>query len=74
MSEHAIRQTASDRPGVAQPVPVRDIPDRPWGPGANPKTAAREYLKQHPEFEVDERMDHKLLVSVAPSGYLKRVR
>ena len=27
----AIRQTAADRPGVAQPVPVRDIPDRPWG-------------------------------------------
>ena len=27
-----MRQTASDRPGVAQPVPVRDIPARPWGP------------------------------------------
>jgi hypothetical protein len=25
------RQTASDRPGVAQPVPERDIPERPWG-------------------------------------------
>src|SRR6267154_1791099 len=24
------RLTASDRPGVAQPVPVRDVPDRPW--------------------------------------------
>jgi hypothetical protein len=28
----AVRLTASDRPGVAQPVPVRDIPDRPWAP------------------------------------------
>ncbi|WP_233263118.1 hypothetical protein [Cognatiluteimonas profundi] len=27
-----VRQTASDRPGVAQPVPVRDIPVQPWGP------------------------------------------
>ena len=27
-----VRQTASDRPGVAQPVPERDIPDRAWGP------------------------------------------
>ena len=27
----AVRQTASDRPGVAQPVPVRDIPTQPWG-------------------------------------------
>ncbi|GAA0722077.1 hypothetical protein [Dokdonella soli] len=25
-----VRLTASDRPGVAQPVPVRDIPARPW--------------------------------------------
>ncbi len=27
-----VRQTASDRPGVAQPVPVRDVPVQPWGP------------------------------------------
>lgn len=26
-----VRQTAADRPGVAQPVPERDIPERPWG-------------------------------------------
>jgi hypothetical protein len=25
------RQTAADRPGVAQPVPVRPVPERPWG-------------------------------------------
>jgi hypothetical protein len=25
-----LRQTAADRPGVAQPVPERDIPSRPW--------------------------------------------
>ncbi len=25
-----LRLTAADRPGVAQPVPERDIPDRPW--------------------------------------------
>ena len=26
-----LRLTAADRPGMAQPVPERDIPDRPWG-------------------------------------------
>ena len=26
------RLTASDRPGVAQPVPERPVPGRPWGP------------------------------------------
>lgn len=49
------------------------FPDRPWGPGNNPKTAVREYLKSHPEFQSDVSIDHKLLISVAPGGYLKRV-
>ena len=31
VEEVSIRATASDRPGVAQPVPVRDIPPQPWG-------------------------------------------
>lgn len=54
-------------------TPAEMIPDRPWGPGDNPKTAVWEYLKTHPEFEIDKQMDHKLLISVAPDGYLKRV-
>jgi hypothetical protein len=29
-SDAAVRQTAADRPGVAQPVPVRDVPPLPW--------------------------------------------
>jgi cephalosporin hydroxylase len=45
-----------------------------WGPGNNPKTAVWEYLKSHPEFEIDKQIDHKLLISVAPDGYLRRVR
>jgi cephalosporin hydroxylase len=59
---------------VVEDLPADMFPDRPWGPGNNPKTAVWDYLKQHPEFEIDQRVDHKLLVSVAPSGYLKRVR
>ena len=54
-------------------MPAEMFPDRPWGPGNNPKTAVWEYLKTHPEFEIDKQMDHKLLISVAPDGYLKRV-
>lgn len=49
-------------------------PDRSWGVGNNPKTAARKYLETHPEFEIKKSIDHKLLISVAPDGYLKRVR
>ena len=59
---------------IIEDMPAEIFPDRPWGPGNNPKTAVREYLKTHPEFEIDKRVDHKLLISVAPDGYLKRVR
>ena len=50
------------------------FPDRPWGPGNNPKTAVWEYLKNHPEFEVDKSIQNKLLITVAPDGFLKRLR
>jgi cephalosporin hydroxylase len=53
---------------------VDAFPDRPWGPGDNPRTAVREYLASHPEFEIDRSIEDKLLVTAAPSGYLKRVR
>lgn len=57
---------------------IEDMPeamsaDRPWGPGDNPKTAVWEYLKTHPEFEIDKEIQHKLLITVAPDGYLKRM-
>jgi len=59
---------------IVEDMPKTMFPDRPWGPGDNPKTAAREYLKTHLEFEIDKSIDHKLLISVAPDGYLRRVK
>jgi cephalosporin hydroxylase len=59
---------------IVEDLPAGMYPDRPWGPGDNPKTAVHAYLKAHPEFEIDKGMDHKLLISVAPEGYLRRVR
>jgi len=59
---------------VIEDLPANMFPDRPWGPGKNPKTAVWEFLKTHPEFEIDKQIDHKLLITVAPDGYLKRVR
>jgi cephalosporin hydroxylase len=63
---------------VAFDTVVEDMPkelsgELPWGPGNNPKTAVWEYLKTHPEFEIDKSIEHKLLITVAPDGYLKRV-
>lgn len=57
---------------------VEDMPaamyDRPWDVGNNPKTAVFEYLKENDSFEINKQIDNKLLISVAPDGYLKRVK
>lgn len=58
---------------LIEDMPKDMFPDRPWGPGDNPKTAVWEYLKTHPEFEIDKSIEHKLLITVAPDGYLKRI-
>lgn len=59
---------------IIEDMPADMFPDRPWGPGNNPKTAVWEYLKTHTEFEIDKSIQHKLLITVAPDGYLKRIR
>lgn len=59
---------------------VEDLPanyfkeKRPWGIGNNPKTAVFEFLKNNNDFVIDEEIDNKLLISVAPQGYLKRIK
>ena len=59
---------------IIEDMPADMFRDRPWGKGNNPKTAVWEYLKTHPEFEIDRSIQNKLLITVAPDGYLKRVR
>lgn len=58
---------------VVEDMPKEMFPDRPWGPGDNPKTAVWEYLRTHKEFETDLDIQHKLLITVALDGFLKRV-
>jgi cephalosporin hydroxylase len=58
---------------VIEDLPSGSYPDRPWDKGANPKTAVHQWLKTHPEFVIDKDIDEKLLISVAPDGYLKRI-
>jgi cephalosporin hydroxylase len=58
---------------VVEDMPKEMFLDRPWGPGNNPKTAVWEFLKTHPEFEIDKSIDNKLLISVAADGFLKRI-
>lgn len=58
---------------VIENLPSGLYVDRPWDVGDNPMTAARLWLKDHPEFAVDRAIDSKLQISVAPEGYLKRI-
>ena len=59
---------------VVEDMPGDTFPDRPWSPGNNPKTAVHDFVKNHPEFEVDRAMSTKLMISAVPDGFLRRVR
>ena len=56
---------------VIEDMPAEFSRERPWGPGNNPKTALAEFLQRNDRFEVDREMESKLLITVAPGGYLK---
>lgn len=58
---------------MIEDMPAGSYHDRPWDKGDNPKTAVWKYLKTHPEFEIDKSIQHKLLITVAPDGFLRRV-
>ena len=70
---------------IVEDLPEDMFPDRPWAPGDNPKTAVHAFLKQLQtqkmqaadggdlQFEIDRTVEDKLLLSVAPDGFLKRV-
>lgn len=69
---------------IVEDMPADSFTDRPWGVGDNPKTAVWEFLDrvadggvhdpagQRMAFAIDRLIEHKLLVTVAPDGYLKR--
>jgi len=58
---------------------IEDVEDdllanRSWSKTDNPKTAVWEFLKTHSEFEIDKTIEHKILITVAPDGFLKRIK
>ncbi len=57
---------------IVEDLPENLIEDRPWGKGNNPKTAVWEFLKNNKDFEIDTEIVNKLLITVAPDGYLKK--
>ena len=59
---------------VIEDVPPGFFPGRPWDRGNNPKTAVWEFLKTNDRFIVDQGIENKLLITVAPDGYLKCIK
>jgi len=58
---------------IIEDLPPDMFPNRPWGPGNNPKTAVHEFLKTTDHFRIDRDIDSKLLITVCPDGFLRRV-
>lgn len=59
---------------IIEDMPEGFFPDRAWSKGNNPKTAVAEFLKYNGRFIIDEEIVNKLLITVAPGGYLKCIR
>lgn len=58
---------------IVEDLPADAFHDRPWGPGNSPKTAVHEFLTTTSAFRINKSIDHKLLISVAPDGFLERL-
>ena len=57
---------------------IDDMPEqfsdgRPWGPGRGPKAAVHRFLQATDRFVIDQEYNDKLLISVAPDGFLRCV-
>lgn len=59
---------------IVENIPEQEHRTRPWGPGSNPMTALRQFLRENDRFEVDTRLENKLLFTCNPSGYLRCIK
>jgi len=59
---------------IIEDMPEKFFKDRSWDKGNNPKTAVNEFLKKNQRFQIDKDIENKLLITVAPDGYLKCIK
>ena len=50
------------------------FPGRPWGPGNSPGSAVNAFVAKNDRFIVDRGVSDKLLITVAPGGFLRCVK
>ena len=59
---------------IIEQLPPEALGERPWGRGNSPHTAVQEFLRHNDRFVVDVQREAKLLISVAPGGYLRCIK
>lgn len=59
---------------IIQDLPSNFFKHEKWKKGDNPKTAVTTFLQRNNRFKIDYDIEQKLLITVAPSGYLKCIR
>ena len=60
---------------VIEDMPAGSFPDRPWDKGDNPATAVRAFIACERSIRRSTMtLEDKLLISVAPGGYLRCVK
>ena len=55
-------------------LPEEVTSDRPWSPSNSPFQSAKNFVESNNNFISRDDIDHKLLISVAKSGYIQRVK
>lgn len=59
---------------IMEDLPAEHFAGKPYGKGNNPGTAARAFLADDPRFEVDHDIEDRVLMTLAPGGFLRRAR
>jgi cephalosporin hydroxylase len=59
---------------IVEDLPPGLYPDRSWDVGNNPKTAVHAFLARNDRFEIDRDIEAKVQITVAPDGYLRRIK
>ena len=59
---------------IMEYLPAKMFEGKPYGHGNNPAIAAREFLATDHRFEVDTQIEDRVIMTLSPDGFLKRVR
>lgn len=58
---------------VMEDLPAEMFTGRPYGKGNNPGTAVKAFLAEDRRFEVDYTFEDRVLLTLAPGGFLRRL-